>query len=98
MPQQKIREIEGARFRLRERAEYRAGREELIAMRARNALDALFTEHLVEHPSGSAVGIRDENRAVRRTRRVDERADGIGDFFGTIVQLSRQASDLEPVP
>ena len=81
MPQQEIREIERAGLGLGERREHRPRGEELIAMRARNALDALFTQHRIEQSAGAAIAVGDENRTVVRARGLNERTRPRPEFF-----------------
>jgi hypothetical protein len=98
VPQQKIGEIEGAQLRLRElREDLRAG-EELVAMGARYALDALLLENRVQKAARSAIRVRDEQRAVVAARGLNQRAHGGGNPFGPIMQLGGKAFDVHMSP
>ncbi len=98
MPQQEIGEIERADLGFRERREHRARREELIAVRARNALDALFGKHRIEQSAGAAIGIGHEDRAVMSARGVDEGTHGGGNALRPIVQIGGQTAHVHLLP
>ena len=99
MPRQEIGEVEGAGSSLGERLEGRAAGEELVAVRAGDALHALLAQHRVQQTAGAAVGIDHEDGRESRPRaaRIFARtASGI--FSGTVVQVGRQALHLQVRP
>jgi len=98
MAQQKVRQIERPELRLGERREHRSGREELVAMGARYALDALLLQHRVEQPAGSAVGVGDENRTIVTPRGLNQCAHRRRYALGAVVQVGGQASHVHVVP
>src|SRR5580658_6257 len=98
MAQQEVGEVESTRLGFRERGEYRSGREELVAMRPRDALDPLFTQHLVEQAAGAAVGVGDKDGSITAARLVNHGSNGAGNLFRAIVQIRRQAAHVEIIP
>src|SRR5450432_493591 len=68
MLQEKIRQIKRARLALGEHREHRGRGEELIAVCAGYALDALLAEHVVQQSAGAAVAIGHKDRAVAIAR------------------------------
>src|ERR1039457_6204156 len=96
--QQKVGEIERAELGLGQTLENRRRGEELIAVRARDALDAFLAQHAVELAAGTAVAVGDEDGPVVLTRCADQFADGAGDPLGPVVQLRRKAAHVQLRP
>src|ERR1700737_143029 len=84
MAQQEVREIEGAQFGLGKRSEHRAGREELVAVGARNAFNPLLAQHVVQQSAGPAIAVGDEDRQIAAARSLNEGANGAGNLFRPI--------------
>jgi len=98
MPQQEIGQVEGPGLRFRELGECGGRREELVAVRARDALDAFLGEHGIELAARSAVAVGDEDAVVVLAQLPDLLADRARDLLGPVVQLGRQADDVEAGP
>src|SRR6266550_4222914 len=100
----RLRPRPGARWQARRsqcgdaRSRVRAGptREELVAVGPRQSFDALVLENAIEQPARTAVCIRDEDlvEAVRSTA-PDPIANRGGDPAGSVVEIRRQAGDLD---
>src|SRR5260221_6295282 len=87
MAQQKVREIKRSRFGFGERGEYGCGREELVAMGARNAFNPFLAQHIVQQSARAAVAVGDEDRTITVARRVDQATNGAGNLFRPIMQF-----------
>ncbi len=95
MPRQIIREEEAAELRLHEIAEGLGAGEELVAMRAGDALDAFLRQHAVELAAGAAIAIGDEDAVILPARRLDLGAHAGGDLLRPVMPAGRQAGDRE---
>src|SRR5688572_31768807 len=98
MAQQEIRQVESAGLRLGERRERAGCREEFIAVRAGDAQDAFFAQHRVEFAARAAVAVGDENLRILRAMGANLFAHRGSDAFWAVVQLWRQADDIERSP
>ena len=96
--QQEIREIERAGLRLAQLGEHLGCREELVAMRTRQALDAFLFEHRIECPACTAVGVDHENLAVTVAMGADLCTHRRRDALGAVVQLRRQTAHIDRLP
>ena len=72
--------------------------EEAVAVRARQALDAVSLEHEVERAPGAAVGVGDEHPLVAPVQLAQLRVDRGRDQLGTRVELRRKAADGDVAP
>ena len=91
-----IGEEERADLVLHHRRESVSAGEEFIAMRARDPLDALFSQHAVEFAARAAVAVEAEDVGKsRRAGRADFAAHAAGDFRGRVVPARGQACDVK---
>ena len=95
---QEIRQVERAGFLVGERLEGLRAGEELVAVRARQSLDAFLRDDRIEQAARAAIGLGDVDLLVGATARADGVADGVRDLLGTVVQLRRQALHVEGRP
>ena len=71
-------------------------REELVAVGAGQPLDALVSQDRVDEAAGTAVGVGDEDLLVAvGARLADPVADLVRDAFGAVVQVRREAGDVD---
>ena len=68
-----------------------------VAMGALDAPHALFLEHAVELAAGPAIAVEAEDLVVGRAIGADLRPHRLGDAAGMIVQLRRQAGDVDVI-
>ena len=93
---EEIRQPERARLVRSHRGEDRRPGEELVAMGAGEALDAFGRQDRVEQAAGPAVGVGDEDPLVAvAPRLVDAGTDGARDAAGAVVEIGRQARDVD---
>ena len=93
---EEVGQPERRRLLVGHRGERRAAGEELVAVGARQALDALLREDRVEQAAGAAVGIGDEDPLVAvGAGLVDAVADPAGMPLGPVVEVRREAGDVD---
>ena len=96
VPGEEVGQPERAGLRVGQRGERGAAGVELVAVGAGQALDALLGEDAVEQAAGAAVGVGDEDPLVAVGAGVaDPAPDRAGDAAGPVVEVRRQAGDLE---
>ena len=97
MAGEEIGEVERARLFLGERRESLFPGIERVAMRAFDAAHPLFREHAIELAAGSAIAIEAEDLVVGFAIGADLRPHRLRDSLGMVVQLRRQAGDIDMV-
>ena len=97
MAGEKIGEVERARLLLGQRGESFLAGVERVAMRAFDAPYALFLEHAIELAARAAIAVEAEDLVVGRAVGADLRPHRVRDAPGMVVQLRRQASDVDMV-
>jgi hypothetical protein len=71
-------------------------REHLVAVRAREALDAFVGQHRIEQATGAAVRVGHEDAAVAvGASALDPASDGVRDPLGPVVEVRREAGHVE---
>ena len=96
VPGEEVGEPERAGLGVGHGGERVAAGEHLVAVGARQALDAFVGEHRVEQAAGAAVGIGDEDPLVAvGAGLVDAAPDGGRDAAGPVVEVRGEAGDLE---
>ena len=95
MADEKIGEVERARLLLGQRGESFLAGVERVAMRAFDAPHALFLEHAVELAARAAIAVEAEDLVVGRAVGADLRPHRVRDAPGMVVQLRRQAGDVD---
>ena len=98
MTGEKVGEVEGARFARRESRKRALTGVELVAMSARNALDAFLGQHRIQPAARAAVPVGDEDAPVAAARLVDLLAHRLGNACRIVVQLGRQALHIKMSP
>ena len=97
MADEKIGEVERARLVFGERRERLLAGIEGVAMRAFDAAHPLFREHAIELAAGAAIAIEAEDLVVGCAIGADLRPHRLRDSLGMVVQLRRQAGDVDGV-
>ena len=95
MAGEEIGQVEGAGLLVMEGVEGLEAGIEGVAMRAGESLDAFLGKHPVERAAGAAIGIGAEDRAPERAERRDLAADRIGDELRAVMEMRRQAGELD---
>src|SRR3984885_7746146 len=97
MADEKIGEVERAGLFLAEAREGLVASIERVAMGAVDAPHALFLEHAIKLAAGPAIAVEAEDLVIRRAIGADLRPHLIGNAPGMIVQLRRQAGDIDVI-
>jgi len=98
MPRQEIRQVIRARFIISQPGEFGSSSVKLVAMGAGQALHAEFSQHLVQGSSRAAIGVRDKNMLELCPTFLYLCSHCTRDFLGPIVQVRRQALNLQVRP
>ena len=93
---QEVRQPERCRLPFSQGREVSAAREELVAVGAGQPLDAFVDENRIEEAARPAIGVGDEDLFVAvPTAPADSGAHARGDPAGPVVEVGRQAGDLD---
>ncbi len=98
MAREEVGEKETARLGLPQGPEIGRSGKHLVAVGAADSLDALLVQHPVEAASRAAIAVEHEHVVVALAARADLLPHGFGDPLGGVVQVRRQALDMEVVP
>lgn len=98
MAHEKIGQEEAARLLCGQIFECRAASEKLVTVGARQALHFTGGQCPVQGAPRAAVGIGDEEPIVMTALRLNSRAHGARNPSGTVVQMRREALDLDMGP
>ena len=97
MADQKIGQVERARLFLGKGREGLLPGIERVAMRALDAYHPLLRQHAIKLAAGSAITIEAEDLVIGSAIGADLGAHRIRDLLGMVVQLRRQAGDVDGV-
>ena len=97
MAGKKIGQKERARLFFHEAREGLFASVERVAMRALDAPYAFFLEHAIEFAPGSTIAVEAEDLVVGFAIGADLGPHGLGDLLRMVVQLRRQADDIDVI-
>src|SRR5215212_4390399 len=95
---EEIREEEGRRLLFGQGGEIVPAEEELVAVRALDALHRFLGENLVEEAARTAIAVKAKHPVVGIALRPDLGANRLGDVLRAVVQARGEAGDREMVP